>query len=426
MPDLSARRTLSEKIGIPRSLASGYLALALFMIGDGVEQGYLSAFLTDEGFGSGRIAVMFTLYGVTAGVSAWMAAALSDVIGPRRLMVAGAGVWVVFHVLFVTLGVMGHSGALLLVCYGLRGFGYPLFAYGFLMWVVKAAQPERLGMAVGWFWFAYIAGFSTLSPLVAKASIAVMGPMPTLWAALGVIAAGTAIALTVHEPKGNRPLARTDENPLRSLVTGVSILWQEPKVAVAAVVRVINGVSQFGFPVFLPVYFTRSLGFSLGDWLTIYSVMYMVNLACNLLAGYWSDRYGINPVVRWMGCVGCAVTTVAFYYVPTATHSFWLSLLTGCVFCASLAGFSPMSALMPLFAPRRTGAAMAGLNLGAGLGTAAGPALVSLCLTPLGVQGVMWVFGACYAIGAALTVFLKVPRRAEPAVPAPGSELPVP
>lgn len=422
MPELGAHRSPLDRIGIPRSLATGYLALALFMIGDGVEQGYLSAFLTDQGFAAHHIALMFTLYGITAGISAWMAAALSDVFGARRLMVAGAVIWVVFHVLFVTLGVMDHSGVMLLISYGLRGFGYPLFAYAFLMWIVRTARPARLGMAVGWFWFAYIAGFSTLSPLVAKGSIALIGPLPTLWAAMGVIAVGTLLALTVRDAGGQRPPASAEENPVRGLVNGVSILWQEPKVAVAGLVRVINGVSQFGFPVFLPVYFTRSLGFSLGDWLTIYSVMYMVNLGANLLAGYWSDKYGVNPVLRWMGCVGCAVTTVAFYYIPTATHSFWLSLITGSVFCACLAGFSPMSALMPQLAPRRTGAAMAGLNLGAGLGTAAGPALVGLCLTPMGVEGVMWVFGGCYVVGALLTLFLKV-SPPEP-VPAQRAEVP--
>ncbi|MFE7121904.1 MFS transporter [Streptomyces sp. NPDC057654] len=415
MPDASEHSNILDRIGIPRSLAAGYLALAFFMIGDGVEQGYLSAYLNDQGFPSHQVALMFTLYGVTAGVSAWMAAALSDVFGPRRLMAVGVGVWVVFHVLFVTFGVTQHSAAMLLLCYGLRGFGYPLFAYGFLMWIVRTAHPEKLGVAVGWFWFAYIAGFSTLSPLIAKESIAVIGPLPTLWAALLVIAIGAAIGMRVRAPGGDRPLERPEENPLRGLVKGVSVLWQEPRVAVAGLVRVINGVSQFGFPVFLPVYFTKTLGFALGDWLTIYSVMYLVNLGFNLLAGYWSDKYGVTPVLRWMGCVGCAVTTVAFYYVPTATHSFWLSLLIGSLFCACLAGFSPMSALMPQIAPHRTGAAMAGLNLGAGLGTAAGPALVGLCLTPIGVEGTMWVFGACYIVGALLTVFLN---RTTPQTPA--------
>ncbi|WP_328331509.1 MULTISPECIES: MFS transporter [unclassified Streptomyces] len=418
MPDAHGHSNILDRIGIPRSLAAGYLALAFFMIGDGVEQGYLSAFLNDQGFAAHRVALMFTLYGVTAGVSAWMAAALSDVFGPRRLMAVGVVVWVVFHVLFITLGVTEHSGVMLLVCYGLRGFGYPLFAYGFLMWIVRTARPEKLGVAVGWFWFAYIAGFSTLSPLIAKESIALIGPLPTLWSALLVIAVGAVIALNVHAPGGDRPAARPEENPLRGLVKGVSVLWQEPKVAAAGLIRVVNGVSQFGFPVFLPVYFTKSLGFPLGDWLTIYSVMYMVNLGCNLLAGYWSDKYGVTTVLRWMGCVGCAVTTVAFYYIPTATHSFWLSLITGSAFCACLAGFSPMSALMPQIAPRRTGAAMAGLNLGAGLGTAAGPALVGLCLTPLGVAGVMWVFGACYLVGALLTAFLRLPAQQGSPVPA--------
>lgn len=409
------RLGILDRIGIPRVLALGYLALGLFMIGDGVEQGYLSALLTNQGFSANRVAVMFTVYGITAGISAWMAAALSDVVGPRRLMLSGAAIWVAFHILFVVFGVGQHSGVLLLICYGIRGFGYPLFAYGFLMWVVRIARPAKLGMAVGWFWFAYIAGFSTLSPLIAKASIALIGPFHTLWAALVVIVLGAAISLTVRAPGGDRPVDRPETNPIRGLLQGVTLLWQEPKVAVAGVVRIINGVSQFGFPVFLPVYFTHELGFPLGDWLTIYAVMYLVNLACNLLAGYWSDRYGVDIVLRWMGCIGCAVTTVAFYYVPTATHSFWLSLIIGCLFCACLAGFAPMSALMPKLAPQRTGAAMAGLNLGAGFGTAAGPALVSLCLTPLGVEGVMWVFGACYLVGAVLTIFLRPRAQPDPA-----------
>lgn len=409
------RPFLLDRIGIPRPLALGYLALTVFMIGDGVEQGYLSVLLSDRGIGSSDIALMFTVYGITAGISAWMAGALSDVFGPKRLMLAGAGIWAAFHVPFVMFGVAGTSVPVLLLCYGLRGFGYPLFAYGFLMWVVRTVRQERLGLAVGWFWFAYIAGFSTLSPLIARTVIPILGPLNTLWAALGVILVGTVIAMTVRAPGNKRPTDQPETSPVRALLIGVSVLWQEPRVAVAGVVRVINGVAQFGFPVFLPVYFTQSLGFPLAEWLTIYSVMYLVNLGANLLAGYWSDRYGIVTVLRWMGCIGCAVTTVAFYYVPTLTQDFWLSLLVGSLFCACLAGFAPMSALMPLIAPRRTGAAMAGLNLGAGLGTAAGPALVGLCLTPLGVEGTMWVLGACYLLGGLLTVFL---RRVEQEIPA--------
>ncbi|PWV84539.1 Major Facilitator Superfamily protein [Prauserella marina] len=247
-----------------------------------------------------------------------------------------------------------------------------------------------------------------------------IGPLNTLWAALGVIVLGTAVGLVVRAPGGSRPLDRPESSPVRSLVKGVSVLWQEPRVAVAGLIRVINGVSQFGFPVFLPVYFTVSLGFPLSDWLTIYAVMYLVNLGANLLAGYWSDRYGVVLVLRWMGCIGCAVTTVAFYYVPTMTQNFWLSILVGSLFCACLAGFAPMSALMPVIAPQRTGAAMAGLNLGAGLGTAAGPGLVGLCLTPLGVEGTMWVLGCCYLLGGLLTLLLRTPaKKAEQTVESP-------
>ena len=46
---------------------------------------------------------------------------------------------------------------LVLGLYGLRGFGYPLFAYGFLVWISVAVPRHRLGTAVGWFWFALMA-----------------------------------------------------------------------------------------------------------------------------------------------------------------------------------------------------------------------------------------------------------------------------
>jgi len=38
-----------------------------------------------------------------------------------------------------------------LAMYGLRGFGYPLFAYGFLVWISVAVPRSGWATAVGWF-----------------------------------------------------------------------------------------------------------------------------------------------------------------------------------------------------------------------------------------------------------------------------------
>jgi hypothetical protein len=38
-----------DRIGLPRHLAWGYLGIMIFMMGDGVEQGWLSPYLLDRG-----------------------------------------------------------------------------------------------------------------------------------------------------------------------------------------------------------------------------------------------------------------------------------------------------------------------------------------------------------------------------------------
>ena len=80
------------------------------MIGDGVESGYLSPYLIRGGSRAG-VAMVFTVYGVTAAVAAWLSGALSDLWGPRQVMWAGLVIWVVFEVAFLLFGVTsGNAG----------------------------------------------------------------------------------------------------------------------------------------------------------------------------------------------------------------------------------------------------------------------------------------------------------------------------
>jgi len=53
-------------------LAIGYLGLLLFMIGDGVEAGFLSPMLIDLHFTTSQVAIVFTAYGATAAVASWL------------------------------------------------------------------------------------------------------------------------------------------------------------------------------------------------------------------------------------------------------------------------------------------------------------------------------------------------------------------
>ncbi|WP_311737174.1 MFS transporter [Streptomyces sp. EAS-AB2608] len=426
-PGRTARPNLLDRVGIPKALSWGFLGVLIFMIGDGVESGFLSPYLISEGISKERVALLFTVYGVTASISAWFSGALSDLWGPRRVMLLGFGIWAALQVVLLGLALPAHHYWLIMVSYGLRGFGYPLFAYGFLVWVTAVTPRHRLGSAVGWFWFAFTGGLPTLGSLVASFTVPWLGTYRTLWFSLVLVAAGALIALLlVREPVGRSRLAPAGERPVATLLGSLSIVWRNPRIGTGAVVRTINTAAQFGFLVFLPVFFTDTLGFSLTDWLRLLSAMFATNIFFNLLFGLVGDRLGWQRTVAWFGGVGCAVTTLLLYYGTVASgDNFVLAMVLVSLFGATLAGYVPLSALMPSLAPDHKGQAMSALNLGAGASTFVGPAVVGLFLGPLGVQGVMWIFAGLYLASAAMTLFLTLPEPAAPprdttAVPARG------
>jgi polyol permease family len=402
---------LVDRVGIHPPLFWGFVGLLLFMIGDGVELGYLSLYLTDQGISRDRVALVFTAYGLTAAVAAWLSGALSDLWGPRRVMLVGLGVWAVFEVAFLLLGVAPKSYPLILLFYTLRGFGYPLFAFGFLVWVTAVTPPHRLGTAVGWFWFAFTGGLPTLGSFLASFTVPRIGEYATLWLSLGLVLVGGVVALVgVREPTGRRRLAPPGEDPILTLLSSLTIAWKRPKLAVGCVVRVINTAPQFGFMVFLPAFFVDVIGFPKDEWLRLLSLMFLSNIIWNLLFGVIGDRLGWRRTVALCGGLGSTVSTLALYYVPELFGAnFPLAALAGVFYGATLAGYVPLTALMPSLAPEHKGAAMSILNLGAGASAWVGPALVGLFLPLYGVAGVMWIFAGLYLFSGILALFLTLP-----------------
>ncbi|MCX2749242.1 MFS transporter [Arthrobacter sp. MI7-26] len=408
---LAPSRSWAGRLGMPHALRWGFVGLLIFMIGDGVESGYLSTFLLDRGLEQGQVGLLFTVYGVAAGVAAWASGALSDLWGPRRVMILGLLLWVAFQIVVLAVALPSMDLTLLLVSYGLRGLGYPLFAYGFLVWIAACTPSHRLGSAVGWFWFAFTGGLPTLGSLLASATIPAVGAFNTLWIALGLVVVGGLVVLTtVRERTGFSRLAPLGEKPVATLASSLTMLWRNPRIGMGAAVRSINTASQFGFLVFLPVFFTKEIGFELTEWLQILSVVFLTNIFFNLIFGIVGDKFGWRQTIALFGGVGCAVTTLAFYYVPLAAGANLIAAMAvGAAYGATLAGFVPLSALMPSLAPEHKGAAMSALNFGAGLSVFLGPLIVTLFLSLVGVGGVMWIFAGLYLLSAVLTWQLKLP-----------------
>jgi polyol permease family len=411
-PSAKEDETILSWLGIPRPLAWGFLGLLLFMVGDGVESGYLSPFLTEHGLSQTSVAWIFTTYGLAVGVAGWLSGALSDVWGPRSVIIAGLLSWILFEVLFLTVGLRSGNIFLILLTYGLRGLGYPLFAFGFLVWITVVAPQHRLASAMGWFWFAFTGGLPTLGSVVASYCVPRIGAYSTLWLSTGLVLIGGLILLVgVKEPRGRRRLVSAQENPLHALLDSITLAWRNPKTGIACIVRVINTAPEFGFFVFMPTFFTGVIGFTMHAWLLLLSGIFLSNIVWNLLFGLIGDRFGWRKTVAFFGGFGCVVTTLGLYYVPSLSHSFRLTLVAGVLYGATLAGYVPLSALMPSLAPEHRGASLSLLSLGAGASVWVGPALVALLLKPLGVVGLMWVFAILYLLSGFLALTLRLPHK---------------
>ncbi|GAA3316614.1 hypothetical protein GCM10020331_013120 [Ectobacillus funiculus] len=105
---------------------------AFFMMGDGLEQGWLSSYLMDQGLTVQQSALLFSVYGFAAAIAAWLSGVLAEILGPRKAMTIGLLLFIAGTVLFfITLGLHQMNLAIMIPTYSLRGLGYPLFAYSF-------------------------------------------------------------------------------------------------------------------------------------------------------------------------------------------------------------------------------------------------------------------------------------------------------
>lgn len=406
---MGAQGKILEKAGIPKPLAWGYLGILIFMMGDGVEQGWLSPYLIDRGLAIQQSASLFTIYGVTIAISSWFSGVLTDAYGPRKTMFAGILLYIAGTAGFVGLGLPPLNFPVMLATYALRGFGYPLFAYSFLVWIMYRSPQNKLSTAAGWFWFVFTGGLNVFGAYYSSWAIQRLGYLDTLWTSIFWVALGAFFALGLNRDKFQGSPSKSSK--LQELKKGFTIMREEPKVLLCGIVRVINTTSQFAFLVFMPLYMAEhKIGTS--QWLRMWGTIFTANIAFNLLFGFIGDSIGWRRTILWFGCIGCAISCLLFYYSPVFfADNYWAVLLCGCLWGALLAGFVPLSALTPSLVTTDKGAAMAVLNLGAGLAVFVGPAIVGIFIGALGSTGVIWILSGLYVIAAILIAFVNQPRK---------------
>ncbi|QNF32278.1 MFS transporter [Adhaeribacter swui] len=414
-----------DRAGIPKQLGWGYLGILIFMMGDGLEQGWLSPYLLEHGMSIQQSASLFTVYGITIAISSWFSGVLAEGYGAKKTMAVGLFLYILGTIGFVGYGMTDLNFPMMLFTYALRGFGYPLFAYSFLVWITYRSPQQKLGRAVGWFWFVFTGGLNVLGAYYSSWAIQHLGYINTMWSSIFWVLVGGFLALILNRDKFQAKNSQTGAKA-QELIKGLTIVKEEPKVLLGGLVRIINTTAQFAFPVFLPTYMAAH-GFSTTEWLQIWGTIFTANIAFNLIFGFVGDQMGWRNTVMWFGGVGCAVSTLLFFYMPQLVGTnFWAVLLAGVLWGALLAGYVPLSALVPSLVKKDKGAAMAILNLGAGLPVFLGPAIVGVFIGTVGNEGVVWILAGLYLLSAILTKFITLPDNAKTAHQVKAEEITLP
>ncbi len=397
--------------GLPMNLFWGYIAIALFMSGDGFEMAFLSKHIIDLGFSASESAVVFTVYGLAAALAAWSSGVVAELITPQKAMRIGFVLWVVMHVLFMIFGLGMKSYPLMLLFYGIRGLAYPLFIYSFVMLVVQNVPKQNLSSAMGWFWAMYSIGIGCVGSYLPSFTIPFMGETGTLWFAIAWVIAGglTALIMLRKIDTSSSKVNLSKKEKISELTRAVTILFTNKNIFLSSMIRIINTISLFGFAVIMPMLFVERLGFTISEWLQIWAVFFFVTIFTNVMWGILGEKIGWLRQVRWFGCIGCAISSLAFYYIPMHFgHNYWAAMIPAVMLGITVAAFVPMTAVFPALEPHHKGAAVSIYNLSAGLSNFAAPAIASIVLPFFDVVGVVWVYTALYLIAAVLTMMVKV------------------
>ncbi|MFC7374886.1 RbtT/DalT/CsbX family MFS transporter [Brachybacterium sp. GCM10030267] len=425
--EAGVREGFLDRIGIPHPLRWGFLGVLIFMTGNGVESNIVSPHIA-ETFGGGDAKIdlaarIIAAYSLAVLVGSYLAGALSDLWGPRRVMALGFGVWVVFELAFLG-SLQLESVPLVALSYFLRGFGFPLFAFAFLVWINAVVNKARNGAAVGWFYVMFTGGLPTLGSLVAVFLIdgfggGFLGQYWAMLASTGIVTIGFLIAwFGVRERHGSMRLAPAGESRGSVILSGLRLTFTNKRIAMGFLTRLINTAPEFGMFIILPSVIAGSiadggLGWSMSQWLVMTSVVYAGNILFNAAFGALGDSWGWTRTVRWFGIVGSSIGLLLWWYVPHwvpagSDWGFVVAVAAGTVFGILLAGFVPLGAIMPAIAPKHTGAAMAMYTTAAGGATFLGSAVVAVVRPWGGNVGVVWAFVLLYACAFVMTYFLKV------------------
>ena len=159
----------------------------------------------------------------------------------------------------------------------------------------------------------------------------------------------------------------------------------------------------------MPMMFVDELGFTTSEWLQVWAVFFFTTIFTNIFWGVLAEKIGWMKVVRWFGCVGMALSSLAFYYMPQYFgHNYWMAMVPAVALGIFVAAFVPMAAVFPALEPKHKGAAISVYNLSAGLSNFLAPAIAVVLLPYFSTIGVVIAYTTLYIIAFIICPFIRV------------------
>ncbi len=356
-------------------------------------------------------------FGASQGVTAWIislatglmlgasggAGLLTDRLGPRRVMLAGAALIGTG----LALASVASNVAQIVLTYGLiGGFGSSMTFVPAIAAVGRAFERRR-GLALGLTAAGTGIGTVVMAP-IAAALIEGPGWRPALRILAVVSVAALAVAAALMP---RRAAAVPGGQKLR-------VIWSHPAFRLLALSSV---VASFGYwvPFFFIAPYAEDHGISTGSAAAIVALMGVANTAGRIVLGGVADRVGRLRIMQ----VSMGVMTITVFVWPLATG--WAALVVFGVFYALGAG--SFIALLPAlagdyFGGERLGGVTGLLFASAALGTLlSAPVSGAIFDASDGYTLGILIAGATLAIGALPMLLLRDPRRRAPAVIAAGA-----
>ncbi|WP_327584118.1 MFS transporter [Nonomuraea sp. NBC_00507] len=404
----TARRTLSEKTML--------IVVAIFAALEGYDLACygvtVPSMLADRNMGgdAATAGTVGSLVAVGMMIGAALAGAAISRLGPRRLLLTGAGAFSAgMLACAVAPGFAVFGAARLLVGVGLGVVLPTLTAY-----VADLSEPGRRSRNVGLMMSGYALG-ALLAPLLGAGLlphaswhwIYVIGAAPAL--VLLPIAARILPESPVHTDRSARPAARSDLFGLKPLLapgtrTVTVLFWIASFCGLLLV---------FGISTWLPT-IMRTSGYSLGSALLQTAAMWVGAGLGMIAGGRIADGIGIKPVVSTAFLVG-SVSLIAMSTRPAIVLLFLLMFVSGL-------GFIGSQVMTNAFIVNRYPEDLRGAGIGwalsvGRLGAILGPAMGGWILSSqLGVEWNFYLFAIPGLIGATAAALVPVVR-ARHAVP---------